>query len=257
MISPTTSPELFTTGRTASAAPKKQLDKDAFLTLLVTQLKNQDPLSPLQPHEFAAQLAQFTSVEQLKSLNDNVLSQTAASQMAALIGQTSLAASLVGRQVIAAGDQVAIPSSGHGQIRVDIGGAGGTATLSIKDSNGAVIAKRELGKLSPGVQNLNLPSDLPPGNWHYELAVKGAAGADVNVTSYTTGVVSAIEFKNGAILLKMGGLEVSLDDLVQIEPAGASITTVTPPPPPATGGTLPDLPPTPDPTDRLFRMLRR
>ena len=97
MISPTTSPDLFSNGLSTTAAPKKQLDKDAFLQLLVAQLKNQDPLSPLQPHEFAAQLAQFTSVEQLKTLNENVLSQTEASHMASLISQTSLAASLVVR----------------------------------------------------------------------------------------------------------------------------------------------------------------
>ncbi len=259
MFSPTTSPDLFSNGLSTTAAPKKQLDKDAFLQLLVAQLKNQDPLSPLQPHEFAAQLAQFTSVEQLKTLNENVLSQTEASHMASLISQTSLAASLVGRQVVAVGDQVTIPSTGRAQVRVDVGGSGGAATLSLKDDNGAVIAKRDLGRLTPGQQSLSLPSDLPPGNWHYELEVKGAADATVPVTTFTTGVVSAIEFKNGRIMLKMGTLEISLDDLIQIEPAPTTSTATTTTPPATTGeipGSGPDITPSLDPTERLLRMLR-
>jgi flagellar basal-body rod modification protein FlgD len=259
MISPATSPDLFAISGSTVTAPKKELDKDAFLTLLVTQLKNQDPLSPLQPHEFAAQLAQFSSVEQLQTLNDNVLQQTAASHLAALVSQTSLAASLVGRQIVSVGDQVSIPSTGHGAVRVEIGGAGGVATLKLKDANGAVIATRDMGKLGPGQQTLQLPSDLPPGDWHYELSVKGAQDSDVDVTTYTTGVVSAIQFKNGTIMLRIGSIDVSLDDLVQIEPAGTPANPTTGNPPaagdPANG--VPEQPPTLDPTDRLLRSLRR
>ncbi len=259
MISPTTSPELFSSGLTTQITQKKQLDKDAFLTLLVTQLKNQDPLSPLQPHEFAAQLAQFTSVEQLKSLNENVLAQTEASHLASLISQTSLAASLVGRQVVTVGDQVNIPSTGQAQIRVDVGGAGGMATLAIKDANGAVIATRDLGKLTPGQQTLKLPGDLPPGNWRYELTVKGAKDAAVDVTPFTTGVVTAIEFKNGRIMLKLGSIEVSLDDLIQIEPAGSTTTTTPPPssPPADPPPSLTEFDPGVDIYERLRSGLRR
>jgi flagellar basal-body rod modification protein FlgD len=54
------------------ANPKGEMGKDAFLKLLVAQLKNQDPLAPSDGKEMAAQLAQFTSVEQLVSMNDTL-----------------------------------------------------------------------------------------------------------------------------------------------------------------------------------------
>lgn len=229
MISPTTAPQYYgSTSNTSSTVAKHELDKDAFLTLLVAQLKNQDPSSPLQPHEMAAQLAQFTSVEQLTQLNASMVAQTEASHMAALVGQTSLSASLIGRQVEALGDQVMVPSTGTAQVHVDIGGAGGVATFKLLNDTGTVISTRELGRLAPGVQDLTLPSDLPPGTWHYALEVKGPAAATVAVTTYTTGEVSSVEFKNGAIVLHVGKMEISLDDLVQIKPAlagGSSSTT--------------------------------
>ena len=221
MITPTTSPQYFNTPATTTAAPKKSMDKDAFLTLLVAQLKNQDPSSPLKPYEFAAQLAQFSSVEQLTKLNTAVGDQTAAARMAALVGQTSLSASLIGRQVVVSGDQVSVPSSGAARVRVEVGAGGGHAKLLIKDSTGAVVATRSLGPVGPGMQTLTVSGGLPPGKWHYEVSVQGPGGASVGVTSFTTGVVTGVEFSNGKISLHLGDLQVSLDDLMLIEPAVA------------------------------------
>lgn len=221
MISPTTAPQYYggNSAATTATGGKKTLDKDAFLQLFVTQLKHQDPMSPLQPDQLAAQLAQFTSVEQLTQLNDAMTGQTAAVNMQALVGQTSLSASLIGRQVVASGDQVLIPQSGNASVHVDIGGTGGEATLSLKDASGNVVATRSLGPVAPGSQDLALPKDLPPGEWHYAIDVKDAKGTTTAATTYTTGVVSGVEFKNNKISLFLGGIELSLDNLVRIEPA--------------------------------------
>lgn len=51
-------------------APQNNLDRDAFLKLLTTQLSNQDPLNPMEDREFIAQTAHFTSLEQMQSLNE-------------------------------------------------------------------------------------------------------------------------------------------------------------------------------------------
>lgn len=204
----------------AAAQPRDRtgLDKDAFLTLLVTQLRHQDPLSPLQPQEFAAQLAQFTSVEQLTQLNDQLAAQTDAVHLGTLVSQTALSASLLGRQIVAEGDQLEITAGTAGQIRVEVGGAGGTATLTLRDDSGAVVATRNLGSLPAGRQAVQLPGDLPAGTYHYEVSVKTTDGADVPVTTYTTGTVDGIYFRNGTIMLRMGALEVPLESLAEIEP---------------------------------------
>ncbi len=231
-------------GALADAPRKKALDKDAFLTLLVAQLKNQDPLSPLQPHEFAAQLAQFSSVEQLTQLNEAMAVQDMNSQLAILLGKTSFSAALLGKTVAAAGDQVAVPATGQARVRVEVGGSGGKATLRLLDASGNEVATRDLGTLPAGRQTLALPADLPPGTYRYQVKVTTATGGQetpVPVTTFTLGVVEGVSFKDGRIVLRLGGLEVPLDDIAEIEPAPP------PPPPPAavTPPGHPDEPPTP------------
>jgi flagellar basal-body rod modification protein FlgD len=215
MISATTSTGLFgSTGTTTT--PKKELDKDSFLTLLVTQLRNQDPMNPLQPYEFAAQLAQFTSVEQLTQLNDAMAAQEVSLQTANLLGKTSFSAALIGRYVLAGGNQVTIPASGAGEVVVDVGAAGGNAKLRLLDENGTEVAARDLGTIGGGRQTLTLPADLPAGTYHYEVTVTDPSGAAVTVTPYITGTVDGVLYEDNEIVLRIGDIKVPLGNLAEV-----------------------------------------
>lgn len=80
-------------------APKQQLDKDAFMKLLVTQMKSQDPLSPQSNQEFIGQLANFSSLEQMQNLNDNVLGLALLQQDSSLLLAMSNGSALIGKDV--------------------------------------------------------------------------------------------------------------------------------------------------------------
>src|SRR5262245_32582176 len=84
----------------ASALGTQGLDKNAFMKMLVTQLKNQDPLEPTQNQEFVAQLATFSSLEQLEQLNGNVMGMIALNQSNALLAQLTQGSALIGKTVI-------------------------------------------------------------------------------------------------------------------------------------------------------------
>jgi len=163
-------------------------------------------------------LAQFSSVEQLTKLNTTVASQQADSIARTLLDKTSLGASLIGRHVLAEGNQVVIGGDGEGSIRLAVAGTGGKASLTLYDVAGNEVARRPLGTLRGGDQTINAPGDLPPGTYYYAVSVENAAGQQVSVRTYTEGVVDAVTFEGGQVLLRIGNLRVPLDKLTEITP---------------------------------------
>jgi flagellar basal-body rod modification protein FlgD len=78
---------------------QKNLDKSSFVTLLVSQLKNQDPLAPTDNQAFIAQLAQFSSLEEMQNLNQNILGLAVLQQSNALMAQLTQSSALIGKNV--------------------------------------------------------------------------------------------------------------------------------------------------------------
>jgi flagellar basal-body rod modification protein FlgD len=86
-------------GAPQGAPAASSLDKDAFLKLLVSQVKNQDPLQPAGSTEYVAQLAQFSSLEQMQNLNDNIVGLALLQQNNALLSQLTQSSALIGQTV--------------------------------------------------------------------------------------------------------------------------------------------------------------
>jgi flagellar basal-body rod modification protein FlgD len=131
---------------TNSATGKNALGKDAFLQLLVTQLKNQNPLEPQDNGEFVAQLAQFSSLEGITSLNDTVTGLASNYNSS----QALQASSLVGRSVIAPGDKAVVDTSKSMTGTVVIPDSVPAATLKITDKDGKAVRTIDLGSQSAG-----------------------------------------------------------------------------------------------------------
>ncbi len=83
----------------ASNDASKELGKDAFMSLLVEQLRNQDPLQPTANQEFIAELASFSSLEQMEQLNENLLGMVILQQSNALLSQLTEGSALIGKEV--------------------------------------------------------------------------------------------------------------------------------------------------------------
>jgi flagellar basal-body rod modification protein FlgD len=194
-----------------------------FLQLLVTQLRHQDPLSPLQANEFAAQLAQFSSLEQLVQVNAGLATQTNAATAATLATQTQLGASLVGRQVVAQSNQVEIGADGTASMLADVGVPGGTAALRLLDASGKTVATEDLGTLTGGRQVIDL-TGMPPGVYTTALGVVGSDGTAIPVTTYTAGTVGGVTLQDGQPMLRIGGVAVPVSSLIEILPASAAAT---------------------------------
>src|SRR3954462_6841171 len=145
MNSPVTGPRTSTPTAAAASGnytnPKGVLGKNEFLKLLVAQMKNQDPMNPSSGDQMAAQLAQFSSLEQLQNINSTLETQT--SNGAGIIEsiQTSAALGTGGKTVVANGDGVEVPAGADAtkiSVHATIPAGGGKATLKILDDSGKV-----------------------------------------------------------------------------------------------------------------------
>jgi|694.fasta_scaffold21480_6 flagellar basal-body rod modification protein FlgD len=89
----------LTQSTAAGQQAASNVDKDAFMKLLVSQLQNQDPMAPTDNQQFIAQLAQFSSLEQMQQLNENILGLAVLQQSNALMSQLTQSSALIGQQV--------------------------------------------------------------------------------------------------------------------------------------------------------------
>jgi flagellar basal-body rod modification protein FlgD len=198
------------------STPGGQMGKDEFLQLLVTQLRNQDPMNPMQSDEFAVQLAQFSNVEQLIAINEQLAGQGAISMALAEAMNSSGAVGVLGHDVVAVGNQVQV-GDGATAVTVDVAGMGGSGVVRLYDQDDNLVAEIEVGAVGPGRQTLTLDGlDVDHGIYRYEVAVTDAAGEQVQTTSFVSGTVSGVKYgMNGPVIL-IGAIEVPLNAVVEV-----------------------------------------
>ena len=207
-----------TTSDALSTAGGK-LGKDEFLKLLVAQLRNQDPTSPADGKEMAAQLAQFSSVEQLQNISATLTAQQSAQAASLNAMSGSIAMGTIGKTVLAAGDQFTMPAGGTGSVTFDVGGSGGATTVRVLDAAGKTVATRSAGFLSAGRHTFDLgaaTAGLPAGTYRYAVeAVDGQTA--VATQTYVKGRVDGVQYTSAGPVLKVGGATVPLGRVVEVK----------------------------------------
>ncbi len=197
----------FTQGTQGSKVEKKVAGKQEFLTLLVTQLRNQDPLNPMENQEFAVQLAQFSSLEQLIDING---------KLSAGGSDSSSLAGYLGRLVTLANNQVSVDNNDGGFLRLTVPHDADDVTVQLTDPDGRVVDQVSLGAMAKGKHDVAL-SDLNvrSGQYGFQVTAVGTDGQTFDVNGKAAGVVSG--FIPGATpTLLVGGKEVALTDITEV-----------------------------------------
>lgn len=125
---------------------KKSLGQDEFLELMTTQLRNQDPMEPMDNGEFLAQIAQFGTVNGINELLTTVQGLSTSLQSS----QALQASNIIGRQVLAEHDEAYLSATGVVQGAADLGSSADVA-VNIYDNSGQLVNRVELGSRSPGL----------------------------------------------------------------------------------------------------------
>ena len=199
---------------------RSDLGQEDFLTLMITQFRNQDPFEPMDNGEFLGQLAQFSTVSGIESLNGSF-----AGLAGALKDEQALqAANLVGRSVLAVTDTAYLGADREIAGAVELGSSASNVQIDITDQSGQLVQRLNLGEQGPGTVRYAWDgldaSGEPAANGHYQISSRVIRGNDVesaqtliqaDIQSVTLG-----RFGGGMTINLAGGESLSLGQVYQI-----------------------------------------
>jgi len=198
---------LFGAGAATQAKNSTEETKDRFLSLLVAQMKNQDPLNPLDNAQVTSQLAQLSTVQGIENMNATL--QSLASSMG--VSQMAEAANLIGRGVLVPGNTVS-PTELEDVIGFDLSRPADQVSVSILDAAGNQIRKMELGSRSEGVNVLawdgltDRGAAASAGEYTFKIeATQG--GQEVSQTDLHLGMVNSVSQGSQGVKLNLAGKE--------------------------------------------------
>ena len=189
---------------------------DTFLQLLTTQLKNQNPLDPMDTNQFTQQLVEFSGVEQQLKTNDFLSSLVQANANTT----NSNAVGYIGKSVTASGVRSELVN-GKAQWTFNVPDAA-NVTVNIKDANGNTVYT-EQGQMQAGGGTFtwdgtdNQGNTKPNGTYTSSMQAVDAENKSVNVSTQTTGVVTGVDFTGTEPVLLIGTTRVNLSGVTAVQ----------------------------------------
>jgi flagellar basal-body rod modification protein FlgD len=212
------------TAASTSAAVQSQkmtMGKDDFLNLLITQMKNQDPMDPMKGTDYAAQLAQFSSLEQLTNISGSLDQSLTSNALMTNSITNALATTFIGKDVRAAASSFQYTGGTAVNMGYALPSSCENATMKIYDSSGTLIRTLE-GTTANGINKISWDGKndkgalVGSGNYTFKVQATDQNGAALDATTYLVGKVTGIRFKSDGAVFVIDGVEVPLSNIVEI-----------------------------------------
>jgi flagellar basal-body rod modification protein FlgD len=206
---------------TTDASDNSELGMDEFLNLFITELKYQDPLDPVDNNEFISQTSQFTQVEQLTSINDNVEKLLEGSTANADTETLFSASSFIGKMVEFEGNTMVFDGE-VAYLDFDLAEDAATTIITIYDENGELVNSFQASDLEEGENTVAWDGSdydgniVSAGNYKFSVAASNSSSVAVDATTYGNGYVSGVSIQDGKIMLDLIGNEISADEVTTI-----------------------------------------
>jgi flagellar basal-body rod modification protein FlgD len=221
MVAPVNNTTTSTPDLGSALAGNKAMGRDAFLKLLVAQLKNQDPLKPQDNSAFVAELAQFSSLEQSMGVNDKLNQMMLQNQGMA----NSNVINMVGQIATVKGSLITTDGSGIGvPVAFSQDRTSDQTTVQIQDASGRVVRTLDLGGRDAGITRITWDgrSDaglvMPKGTYAVALKATDADGGTVVTSQETSGTITGVAFDKGYPVLHLSnGVNAPVSDLLRVE----------------------------------------
>lgn len=221
MVDSITNTTTNATNRIGAGSTMLASNFETFLTLLTAQLKNQDPLSPVDSNQFTAQLTQMAGVEQQLLTNDLLKGLLAAQGGGGLAG----AANYIGKDATAAWSATKF-TGGEATWSYELGSNAASATLQVVDGSGKVVWTGEAPDRGNGVHDFTWDGAATSGNdgqdgqvYSLRIVAKDAAGGAIEAQVLTRGRITGVEMYDGEPYLTVGNSILPLSTVIALEEA--------------------------------------
>ena len=207
-----------TTGPVVGAAARdySEVSKVDFMQLLVAQIQNQDPLSPMDNQQFTTQITQFTMLEEMEQTNANLEENLLVGQA---INNTTMLG-LVGKNVTVEGNKLDLTDGVASENMIAVEGPA-TATIEVLDGSGKVVAtyqKSLSGGLNDVTWNGRLDDDTvaEDGDYTLRVEVENSAGVALDFATLMTGPVDGLRYESNQAVVMVGGLEYYVSEIYKV-----------------------------------------
>jgi flagellar basal-body rod modification protein FlgD len=194
------------------------LNKDDFMQLFITQLKNQDPLNPTDSSAMVAQMAQLTQVEQAYNTNTNLQNL-----LSAINSQSNMTAvSYIGKTITAQGSQIQLTSGVASQLGFSLPNVAEQVQVTIADASGKIVRVLNGGTSSAGERNLTWDGlngngvQSPSGTYTFAVTGFKSDGSKFDGTPLIKAVVTGVKMDQGSPVLQTGGIDVPLANVTKV-----------------------------------------
>jgi len=193
------------------------IGKDDFFKMMIAQLQHQDPLNPLDGTDFTAQLAQFSSLEQLTNVNDQL--EMLGLYQASLNNSQSI--SLIGKEITAIGDIIKVDGAST-DLTYNLSEGAEKVTISIYDEGGNLVDTLEPGSQQEGGNSVTWDcSGIAAGNYTFEVSASDANGDVVPAYTMITGKVTGVSFEEGSPIFSVNGQDIPLGNIISVNETAA------------------------------------
>ena len=200
-------------------AGNPSLDKDAFFKLMLTQMKNQDPTNPLKSHEMAAQLASFSSLEQMQNMNKSLDELKNAQKPS----ENFQALNLIGKAVAGDSSKVVrgINDKEH-DFKFNLPLEASEVTVKVRDGEGNIVRTYNLKGLKKGENKLTWNGEdekaqkSPAGEYQFLAEAKTADGKKIGIKTDFEGMITGVSYSGEGPVLHVGNQALRFADVKKI-----------------------------------------
>jgi flagellar basal-body rod modification protein FlgD len=216
----------YVDGTNKDQTANKELGKDEFLNMLITQLRYQDPMEPMKDQDYIAQLAQFSQLEQLENMSASLDTSTQVNYLMSQTITNTMATSMIGKTVIADGTNLTLTPGENSQLSYNLEADAANVTINVLNDKGVVVRTVALHDKATGNNSYtwdgkdNNGSSLAAGDYTFEVSATTTDGKQITSAERVIGVIDSVRYLDGKAYLMVDGYKVDLSTIIEIVDSG-------------------------------------